>query len=290
MEVKLSNPRAIAKQIMRDSISEALRVENEAFFAALLQKIKNHPFSRNPAIAALNSGAFDKVALRDIHLDFHYAGVQVFTDAILMAQFHTRQLENRLGTKGKMASRFLLTLNILDEFGFLPGCGEDDYYLGNPMMSHPVLFDAVLNELGADASVRKSFIASLAARNIQGCFLNAFADFWSLLAILAVAEEEVMLFSPAMREATKAVGVDVSRGYYMVHGSSDDAQTNGFDDDHQNDVLYILVHTAQPQQYAHIHSAAMNFCALWDAFWHKQMERLPKRSHSSTMATDKLKV
>ena len=99
-----------------------------------------------------------------------------------------------------------------------------------------------------------------------------------------------MLFSPAMREATKAVGVDVSRGYYMVHGSSDDAQTNGFDDDHQSDVLYILSHTAQPQQYAHIRSAAMNFCALWDAFWHKQMERLPMRSHSSTMATDKLKV
>lgn len=285
MELKLSNPRAIAKQIMRDSIPEALRVENEAFFAALLQEIKNHPFSRNPAIAALNSSAFDKVALRDIHLDFHYAGVQVFTDAILMAQFHTRQLENRLGTKGKMASRFLLTLNILDEFGFLPGCGEDDYYLGNPMMSHPVLFDAVLDELGADASVRKSFIASLAARNIRGCFLNAFADFWSLLAILAVAEEEVMLFSPAMREATKAVGVDVSRGYYMVHGSSNDAQTNGFDDDHQSDVLYIFLHTAQPQQYAHIRSAAMNFCALWDAFWHKQMERLPMRSHSSSMVT-----
>ena len=75
MEVKRSNPRAIAKQIMRDSIPEALRVENEAFFAALLQEIKNHPFSRNPAIAALNSSAFDKVALRDIHLDFHYAGV-----------------------------------------------------------------------------------------------------------------------------------------------------------------------------------------------------------------------
>ena len=84
-----------------------------------------------------------------------------------------------------------------------------------------------------------------------------------------------MLFSPAMREATKAVGVDVSRGYYMVHGSSDDAETNAFDDDHQNDVLYILVHTAQAQQYAHIYSAGMNFCALWDVFWHKQMERLP---------------
>ena len=153
------------------------------------------------------------------------------------------------------------------------------------MMSHPLLFDAVLDELGADDAARNSFIASPAARNIRACFENAFADFWSLSAILAVAEEEVMLFSPAMREATKAVGVDISRGYYMIHGSSDDAQTNGFDDDRQNDVLYILVHTAQAQQYAHIYSAGMNFCALWDVFWHKQMERLPMRSHSSNMAT-----
>lgn len=282
MEVKLDNPRAIAKQIIRDSIPEALRVENEAFFAALLQEIKNHPISLNPAIVALNCGAFNKVALRDIHLDFHYAGVQVFTDAILMAQFHTRQLENRLGIKSKMASRFLLTLNILDEFGFLPGYGEDNYYLGNPMMSHPLLFDAVLDELGADAGVRNSFITSLAARNLRACFLNAFDDFWSLLAILAVAEEEVMLFSPAMRQATKAVGVDVSHGYYMVHGSSDDDQTNGKDDDHQGDILYILIHTAEPQQYTTIRSAAMNFCELWDLFWHRQMERLHLFKLSST--------
>lgn len=285
MKVKLDNPRAIAKQIIRDSLPEKLRVKNEAFFAALLQEIKNHPISRNPAIDALNSGAFDKVALRDIHLDFWYAGVQVFTDAILMAQFHTRQLEN-LGIKTKMASRFLLTLNVLDEFGFLPGCGENDYYLGNPMLSHPLLFEAVLEQLSADDAVRDSFIASVAARNIRAVFENAFADLWSLLAILAIAEEEVMLFSPAMREATKAVGVDVSRGYYQVHGRSDDDQTNGCDDDHQSDIFYIMIHTAQPQQYARIHSAAMNFCDLWDRFWHRQMERLPLRSLSSSIETE----
>lgn len=54
MEVKLSNPRTIAKQIMRDRIPEVLRIENEVFFAALLQEIKNHPLSLNPAIVALN--------------------------------------------------------------------------------------------------------------------------------------------------------------------------------------------------------------------------------------------
>lgn len=279
-QVKLGNPREIAKQIMSKGIPEAVRVENEAFFAALLDDIKNHPMSHNRAIAALNAGAFDKAALRDIHLDFRYAGVQVFTDAILMAQFHTRQLESRLGAIAKMTSRFLLTLNVLDEFGFLPGCGKNNYYLGNPMMSHPLLFEGLLDDLGANDTMRDSFVASQAAREIRACFEEAFGDFWSLLAILAVAEEEVILFSPPMRQAAKAVGVNVEGGYYMVHGSSADVETNGYDDDHQGDVLYILVHTAQPQQYAQIYSTAMNFCELWDRFWHKQMERLPKRSPS----------
>lgn len=279
-QVKLSNPREIAKQIMRKGIPEALRVENEAFFAALLHDIKNHPMSHNQAIAALNAGAFDKAALRDIHLDFRYAGVQVFTDAILMAQFHTRQLESRLGAIAKMTSRFLLTLNVLDEFGFLPGCGKNNYYLGNPMLSHPLLFEVLLDDLGADDTMRESFVASEVAREIRACFEEAFGDFWSLLAILAVAEEEVLLFSPPMRQAAKAVGVNVEGGYYMVHGSSADVETNGFDDDHQGDVLYILLHTAQPQQYAQIYTAAMNFCDLWDRFWHRQMERLPTRSLS----------
>ena len=35
-QVKLGNPREIAKQIMSKGIPEAVRVENEAFFAALL--------------------------------------------------------------------------------------------------------------------------------------------------------------------------------------------------------------------------------------------------------------
>lgn len=277
-QVKLSNPRETAKQIMKTVIPEALRVENEAFFAALLDDIKNHPMSHNQAIAALNAGAFDKAALRNIHLDFRYAGVQVFTDAILMAQFHTRQLESRWGAKAKMTSRFLLTLNVLDEFGFLPGCGKNNYYLGNPMLSHPLLFEVLLDDLGADDTMRDCYEASQAAKEIRACFEDTFADFWGLLAILAVAEEEVMLFSPPMRQAAKAVGVNVEGGYYMVHGSSEDLDTNGFDDDHQGDVLYILVHTALPQQYDQIYSAAMNFCDLWDRFWHKQMELLPKRS------------
>jgi hypothetical protein len=35
-----------------------------------------------------------------------------------------------------MYPRFLLNLNILDEFGFRPGFDQDGYYSGNPEYAH----------------------------------------------------------------------------------------------------------------------------------------------------------
>ena len=54
--------------------------------------------------------------------------MQTFTDALLMAQFQTKQLEPRLHAGAKMFPRFLLSLNIFDEFGFRPGLDKDGYY------------------------------------------------------------------------------------------------------------------------------------------------------------------
>ena len=45
-----------------------------------------------------------------------------------MAQYQTKQLEPRLHAGAKMFPRFLLSLNIFDEFGFRPGADRDGYY------------------------------------------------------------------------------------------------------------------------------------------------------------------
>lgn len=277
-QISLDNPSKNARLLMKSSVDEVLRLQNELFCNQLLRDIKSHSLFRNPAIDALQSGTFDKVTLRDVHLDFRHGGVQIFTDAIVMAQFHTRQLEHRLGAKGKMAARFLLALNLLDEFGFRPGCGEskNERYRGNPLLSHPVLFDAMLEEFGVDDLVRDSFLESQAARELRGSFEGAFGDFWSLLVLLVVAEEIAMVFSPAMRRATRMVGVNVEHGYYMVHGSSEDTSATAFDDDHQRDAFEILLCTIAPHQYAEIRAVAMDCCRLWDCFWRAQMVRLPK--------------
>ena len=80
-----------------------------------------HPVSHHPAIETLNNGEINKENLKRIHLEYRHAIVQTFTDALLMAQYQTKQLEPRLHAGAKMFPRCLLSLNIFDEFGFLLG-------------------------------------------------------------------------------------------------------------------------------------------------------------------------
>ena len=114
------NPRQKAIDGMKNSISETLWNKNLNFLKELRAEISNHPVSKHPAIQLLNDGLIDKETLKHIHLEYRHAIVQVFTDALLMAQFQTKQLEPRLLSGSKMYPRFLLNLNILDEFGFRP--------------------------------------------------------------------------------------------------------------------------------------------------------------------------
>ncbi len=56
-----------------------------------------------------------------------------------------------------------------------------------------------------------------------------------------MAEEEVILLSPLLREATKAIGVDVEGGgYYHVRRVSTDETSEVADDDHEDDLWFAL--------------------------------------------------
>lgn len=107
-----------------------------------------HPVSHHPAIETLNNGEINKENLKRIHLEYRHAIVQTFTDALLMAQYQTKQLEPRLHAGAKMFPRCLLSLNIFDEFGFRPGTDKDGYYQGNPEYAHYPLFEDVLDDFG----------------------------------------------------------------------------------------------------------------------------------------------
>lgn len=277
MAIKFENfndPRKNALDGMKSSISAEVWEKNIAFLNKLRADISSHPVSRHPAIQMLNDGVIDKESLQKIHLEYRHAIVQVFTDALLMAQFQTRQLEPRLESGSKMFPRFLLTLNILDEFGFRPGLDQDGYYSGNPEYAHYPLFEDVLNDFGISETERNAYQPSLIAEKVRTYLENSFNDYKAVAALLAVAEEEVILFSPALRQATHAVGFDVDSGYYYVHGVSHDETAEAADDDHEDDLWFVLAQACTENDYELIAKISFEYCDLWQQFWDKQIADL----------------
>ncbi|QER39862.1 hypothetical protein F2A31_09095 [Acinetobacter suaedae] len=265
------NPRQKAIDGMRNSVSAEVWNKNLDFLNNLRAEISKHPVSKHPAIQLLNDGLIDKETLKHIHLEYRHAIVQVFTDALLMAQFQTKQLEPRLFAGSKMYPRFLLNLNILDEFGFRPALDKNQYYSGNPEYAHYPLFEDVLDDFELTQSERNNYQPSIIAQKVRTFLENTFDHYQAVTALLAVAEEEVILFSPALRQATKAVGFNVDSGYYYVHGVSHDASAEAADDDHEDDLWFVLAQACVESDYDLIHDLCLEYCDLWQRFWDEQI-------------------
>lgn len=277
-----NNPRKKALAGMKQSISIELWNKNLNFLNQLRAKIAKHPVSHHPAIKTLNNGEINKENLKRIHLEYRHAIVQTFTDALLMAQYQTKQLEPRLHAGAKMFPRFLLSLNIFDEFGFRPGIDRDGYYQGNPEYAHYPLFEDVLNDFGVTEQERLNYKPTEIADQVRKFLENSYDNYKAVSALLAVAEEEVILYSPPLRKATSAVGIDVEGGgYYHVHGISEDETAEAADDDHEEDLWFILMQACTEEDYDHLEKLCLEYCNLWERFWDIQMENsklIPKQN------------
>lgn len=270
--VDLDSPRLKALAGMQASVDAATWEKNLKFIENIKAKIAEHKVAHHPAIGILNSGKLGKEAMKLIHLEYRHAIVQIFTDALLMAQFQTKQLEPRLAPGSKMYPRVLLSLNILDEFGFRPGFDKDNYYKGNPAYAHYPLYEDMVDEFNVTIEERTTFQPSAISNQVRTALEESYVDYKLVSALLAVAEEEVILYSPPLRQATKALGIDVSTGYYFVHGVSSDAEAEAADDDHEEDLWLILAQACTEQDYDYITDACVKYCDLWSQFWDKQLE------------------
>ncbi len=265
------NPRLQAYKSLEQSmlasnidISERQRLTDK-----LLECIKGHRLFSHPVFTLLSEGKFSKSELREVHLDYRLL-VKQFTDTILMAQFKTRELDVLLNDNGFMSARFLITLNILDEVGFYPG---DKQYLGNPKFSHFILFDEVLRELGVTSSEIKNFKYSKGATDLHAYIESSFDDLGALMVYLIVTEEGAMHYSTAMRKAAHLEGLDVSQGYYNVHGDTSESITEGEDDLHQDDVINILQLLINEDNFEHFVKLTNDVCTHWAQFWDEQASR-----------------
>ncbi len=268
----LDNPRQSAVNAMKASIPAALWQQNESFLHTVREAITTHPVSTHVAITSLNAGRFGLEAMRKIHLEYRHAIVQVFTDALLIAQHQSRQLEPRQAPGSKIYPRFLMTLNVLDEFGFRPGSGAHGYYQGHPAQAHYPLFERLLDDYGMSAQERGHYVPSPSAQKVRAFLENSFSNYAMVVALLAVAEEEVILFSPPLRRNTAALGIGVNDGYYHVHGASEDKTCHASDDYHENDLWCVLTQALLPADYDNIRSACLAYCDLWDQFWTHQLQ------------------
>lgn len=266
----LNNPRQNAIELMKSSLTLDQWESNSIFTSRLKKQIKLHPICKHPIIKILREGMFDIEAVQEIHLEYRHAIVQIFTDTLLMAQAQARQIEPRLPPGSKMAPRFLLTLNTLDEFGFQPGLDQMGYYRGNPRFAHYPLFEKVLDALGVDHQQRAEYVPSAIAKKLNWFLANSFDDYTSMLALLAAAEEQVIIFSPALRQATAATGINVDDGYYHVHGTSDNTDTNAHDDDHEDDLWAALNQACTTGMYEKLEKVTLSYLDLWQAFWTEQ--------------------
>lgn len=268
-----NNTRADVINKMRESIGVEKWDENIKFINLLRDTLREHPINNHPAISALNTGKVSKENLVKIHLEYRFAIVQIFTDALLMAQYQSRQLETRLKPGIKMYPRFLLNLNIFDEFGF-KFSSNNQKYIGSPDYAHYPLFEKVLDDLGVGCIARNRYMPSKAAKRVRNYLEDSFYSYTSLIALLAVVEVEVMLFSPPLRYALQNIGLNTMDGYYYVHGTTVDNEVDATDDDHENDLWFTLAHACTKEDYVNIYEVSLKYCELWENFWDEQLKYL----------------
>jgi len=204
-----------ALEEMIASVGQKKWDENMHFLQNLISTVKNHKINKHPIVNAMENGQFSLQEMQTMHMEYR-AIVHIFTDALLMAQYQSKKVENVMKPGSKAYARFLLTLNTLDEFGFYYKIGEPCYFQGTPQRSHLILFEELMSDMSITDHDRQVFVPSPVTQKLKDYFLAAYDDYPLLLTLLAVAEEIVMIFSPVMRLNTGVLGVPVDDMEYRM--------------------------------------------------------------------------
>tara|TARA_Y100001934_G_scaffold177149_1_gene209778 strand:+ start:5684 stop:6556 length:873 start_codon:yes stop_codon:yes gene_type:complete len=267
-------PRVEALRLMAESLSLEESERNTKYVGRLKDAIAANSLNHHEILSFLYSGDLSLSDLQTIHLEYREAIVRVFTDALSVAIFNARQLEPRLSPGSKMAARSLLTLNCLDEFGFKVGVNSSNYFVGTPADAHYPLFEKVLAQLDLKPEVIESYRPSASAVKLKDFLESSYHSYSLVLALLAVAEAQVITFSPALRAAVSSLGLDVTSGYYHVHGVSSDEDCDASDDDHEDDLWSALVQAVTRDEYKVVEESVSTYLILWDEFWNDRLESI----------------
>lgn len=101
---------------------------------------------------------------------------------------------------------------------------------------------------------------------------DAMTDLLEVAASLVATEMVALHFSPALRKNAEIFeSLDLDSGYFYVHGSSEDENTNAADDDHEDDLWYVIAQKLSPQQYLGFQRTIAWWMQKWGKFWDAQL-------------------
>lgn len=262
---EMSKPREVCRKAIQLSVPEDLWVKNEAYVAELKEMIAKHRISRHPITGVLNTEKLNPEVTKIIHLEFAHAFAQIFTDSLIHAMALSSDLEPRLGPVGKVTSRFLLQLNLLDELGFSPNQELTGDYWGHPFLAHYIQFVKIIESLGAKAGDILAFKPSAAARSARRTFTDHFNDYTLLTGVLACAETVFILFAgPWAKSVSMSTDIDTSQGYHAIH--VDDEHGESIDDDHSEDSWYIFKQAVTPDRFEEVKKRVGIWLDVWNDF------------------------
>lgn len=240
---------------MQESIDGDSWRENLEFVSLLRDTVKTHPLNKHAIINRLDRKKVGKEPLVEIYLEYRYAIVNISADALLMAKYQSRQLENRFETEIKIYPRILLGNNVYDAFGFKVNAHNLD-----KMSSVKSILEINLDDIGLDNAVRRRHIPSRVSKKVRKYLEDNFYDYTSTLALLAVIEIEVGVFGSPLR---RALGNINNRDYGLLEDNKNIEAT---------DCLWLaFAHSCTKDDYINIYQKVLQYCELLEKFWDEQL-------------------
>lgn len=264
MAIQVSAREAGRKAVIASLDPETFR-RNTTFASSLQEVVKSHPLMQNPIMKLSASGHFSAQQMKFFHYEFYHAFAQVFTDTVIEAMRAATQLDDRLGARAKMAARFLLQINLLDELGFEPGLGADDNYVGRPEQSHYVQFFETVEKLGGGEAETKKWMPLASAIACRHTFESTYGDYCLIVAILAVAETVFHDFAtPWASGVSKSNNLDISTGYHSIH--VEDEHLGSIEDGHSEDAWMLFTQAVTEERFPEITAKVRLWMKMWNDF------------------------
>jgi hypothetical protein len=265
MNFPTENPRDVSRRIVRESIDADLWKQNEAFTHKLERTIKDSRLFNHPVIASFARKEFTLKSMGMVHSEVRHAFAEHFGDALIRLMETTGSLERRVGAKPKMAARFLIQLNVMEELGYKPAPAGKGGIHGHPGYSHYWQLADTLAAVGHPEETWASYVPSPESEAVRKTLLGSYGDHLRLSVVLAGIETAFIPYYDPWAANTLAVcPTDISKGYHSIHVEDESGEV--VDTDHSEDSWYIVRQALTPDRYAEIEAFLKDTLEEWARF------------------------